>query len=305
MRAVVSAKYRLGQLQQRTGFAMRGLGNYTKLIMRNGNHRPRVAAVTVGRNDDYMADFRERLLATVSWNTRYLATEFIFVEWNPPADRELLSLELAKKFDCLRAYVVPPEIHQQICQNRNINLLEYHAKNVGIRRAQSPWILSTNADAAVGLDTVNLLLNTNLNEEVLWTAERWDIPWRENSQTEIGLLGSLRYRRVNPYVELGTGEFCLASRKLWHRARGFDEQLVKHRWGCDIRGTAQMVALGGSISRAGTVLHLTHPTSCTEGIQPHHGESATPEGVPYHNPDDWGLGNLQEIEIAERVWRLE
>lgn len=305
MDVMFSAKYRLGQLQQRAGFAARGIGNYTKLMMRNGNHRPRVAAVTVGRNDDYMADFRERLLATVAWNTRYLVSEFVFIEWNPPADRELLSIELAKTFSGLRAYVVPHEIHQRVCQNPNINLLEYHAKNVGIRRAQSPWILSTNADAAVGLDSVNLLLNSALNEDVLWTAERCDIPWRENSQTEIGLLGSLRYRRVNPYVEWGTGEFCLASRDLWHRARGFDEQLVKHRFGCDIRGTAQMVALGGSIRRAGTVLHLTHPTSCTEGIRPHHGETATPEGVPYHNPDDWGLGNAKEIEIAERVWRLE
>ena|ERR1043166_423534 len=305
MRPVVSAKYRLGQLRRRTSFAMRALRNYAKLTMRNGKHRPRIAAVTVGRNDDYMADFRERLLATISWNTKYLVSEFIFVEWNPPADRELLSLELAQKFACLRAYVVPAEIHQRICQNPHVNLLEYHAKNVGIRRAQSPWILSTNADAAVGLDAVNLLLNSELRDDVLWTAERWDIPWRENSQTDIGLLGSLRYRRVNPYVELGTGEFCLASRELWHRARGFDEQLVKHRWGCDIRGTAQMVALGGAIKRAGNVLHLTHPTSCTEGIQPHHGESATSEGVPYHNPDDWGLANLKEIEIAERVWRLE
>jgi len=305
MRVWVGAKYRLGQLQQRTGFAMRGLSNYTRLMMRNGNHRPRIAAVTVGRNDDYMADFRERLMATIEWNTKYLVSEFIFVEWNPPADRELLSLELAKKFDCLRAYVVPPEVHARICLNPNLNLLEYHAKNVGIRRAQARWILSTNADAAVGLDAVNLLLNSELDDNVLWTATRCDIPWRENSQTQIGLSGSLRYRRVNPWVELGTGEFCLASRELWHRARGFDEQLVKHRWGCDIRGTAQMVALGGSIRRAGTVLHLTHPTSCAEGIQPHHGESATPEGVPYHNPDNWGLGNLNETEIAERVWKLE
>jgi len=302
---IAGVKYRLSQLHQRVGFAMRGASNYAKLLIRADNHRPQLAAVTVGRNDDYMTDFRERLLATVAWNTKYLVNEFIFVEWNPPADRELLSLELAQKFPCLRAYIVPREIHQRVCQNRNINLLEYHAKNVGIRRAQSPWILSTNADAAVGLDSVNLLLNSALNEEVLWTAERWDIPWRENDQTEIGLLGSLRYRRVNPYVKLGTGEFCLASRELWHRARGFDEQLVQHRFGCDIRGTAQMVALGGSIQRVGTVLHLTHPTSCTEGIQPHHGETATPEGVPYHNPDDWGLGNAKETEIAERVWRLE
>ncbi|HEV2835607.1 MAG TPA: hypothetical protein VGW58_09840 [Pyrinomonadaceae bacterium] len=302
---IAGVKYRIGQLQQRAGFAARSAGNYAKLIARSGNHRPQFAAVTVGRNDDYMPDFRERLLATVSWNIKYLVSEFIFVEWNPPADRELLAIELAKRFDCLRAYVVPSQIHDQICQNSNVKLLEYHAKNVGIRRARSPWIISTNADAAIGLDSVNTLLNTELRPDVLWTAERWDIPWRENVQTEIGFWGSLRYRRVNPYVELGTGEFCLAHRELWHRARGFDEQMVRHRFGCDIRGTAQMVALGGRIRRVGTVLHLTHPTSCTEGIQPHHGDTATPEGVPYHNPDDWGLANLKEVEIAERVWRLE
>jgi hypothetical protein len=81
--------------------------------------------------------------------------------------------------------------------------------------------------------------------------------------------------------------------------------MVKHRIGCDVRGTAQMEALGGSIKRAGTVLHLAHPTSCTENIQPHHGEMATPEGVPYRNTDDWGLGNTREVEIAERVWELK
>lgn len=300
----VGIKYRLNQAQIRAAYALKGAGNYARLRLQQNGDRPRIAAVTVGRNDDYMSDFRERLLATVAWNTKYLVSEFIFVEWNPPADRELLSIELTKKFDCVRAYVVPREIHEQICQNRNINLLEYHAKNVGIRRARASWIISTNADAAVSLDSVNRLLNTPLQDDVLWTAERFDIPWRENKQKEIGILGSLRYRRQSPYHELGTGEFCMASRTLWHRARGFDEQLVKHRIGCDLRGTAQLAALGGSIRRVGAVLHLSHPTSCTEKIQPHHGEWATLDGVPYQNSDDWGLGNLKEVEIAERVWEL-
>lgn len=283
---------------------MRAAGNYAKLLVRSGNHRPRIAAVTVGRNDDYMSDFRERLLATIEWNVRYLVSEVVFVEWNPPADRELLSPELTRRFECLRAYVVPPEIHEQICKNPNLKLLEYHAKNVGIRRAQSPWIISTNADAAVGLDSVNTLLNCDLDPNVLWTAARCDIPWREDQQKEIGFWGSLRYRRLNPYVPLGTGEFCLASRELWHRARAFDEELVRHRIGCDIRGTAQMLAHDATVRRVGTVLHLTHPTSCTENIQPHHGEEATPDGVPYQNSDDWGLGNCREVELAERVWEL-
>ena len=201
--------------------------------------------------------------------------------------------------------MVPAEIHQRICENENIKLLEYHAKNVGIRRAQSPWIMSTNADAAVGLDTVNTLLGGNLDPEVIWTAERFDIPWREDQQRKIGLLDSLRFRRLIPYEALGTGEFCLAAKELWHRVRGFDEQMLRHRIGCDRRGTAQMRAHGAKIKRVGTVLHLTHPTSCTESVQPHHGELATIEGVPYENDSDWGLGDRSEIQLDERVWRIE
>jgi hypothetical protein len=301
----VGIKYRLNQVRARTGYALAGAGNYARLRLRQNGHHPAIAAVMVGRNDDYMPDFHERLEATIAWNVRYLVDEVVFVEWNPPPERELLSLQLATKFPTLRAFVVPAEIHQKTCANEKIKLLEYHAKNVGIRRAQSPWILVTNADAAVGFDAIAKIVNTGLEPDVIWTAKRIDIPWKENKQRQIGLLNSFRYRRVNPYDPLGTGEFCLANRELWRRSRGYDELMVRHRIGCDVRGTAQMMSHGGKLQYVGTVLHLTHPTSCTENVQPHHGEWATPEGVPYYNPEDWGLGSLREVEIAERVWRLE
>jgi hypothetical protein len=298
--------YRLGLFGQRAGFAARGAQSYARLrLRRDAASRPQVAAVVVGRNDDYMSDFRERLIATIEWNVRHLIGEVVFVEWNPPADRALLSTELAGRFPSLRAYVVPAEMHAAVCRNPNIKLLEYHAKNVGVRRARSPWIMTTNADAALGLDTVNRLLATPLDPDVAWTAERVDIAWREGGQRSISLAASMRYARRIPYHRLGTGEFALAGKELWGRTRGYDESLVRHRIGCDVRGTAQMLAHGASIRRAGFVLHLQHPTSCTEGVRPHHGELATPEGVPYRNPDDWGLGGAREVELAERVWRLE
>lgn len=305
LKGIRGGLYRAEQVQGRAAFAASGITDRLRSRLHRNGTRPWFAAVVVGRNDDYMSDFVERLRATLEWNTHYLVNEVVFVEWNPPADRELLSPRLANDFKGLRAYVVPAEIHQRICENENIKLLEYHAKNVGIRRAQSPWIISTNADAAVGLDAVNELLKSDLDDNAVWTAQRFDIPWSEGRQTRISLIDSLRYRRVIPYAPLGTGEFCLASKTLWHKARGFDEAMVRHRIGCDVRGTAQMVAHGGNIQRAGTVLHLTHPTSCTENLQPHHGEWATTEGVPYYNSDDWGLGNYREVEIADRVWRLE
>jgi hypothetical protein len=183
--------------------------------------------------------------------------------------------------------------------------MEYHAKNVGIRRAQSPWIIATNADVAIGADTIKTLAQTSLANDVAWTAQRIDIPWKEWRQKEIGLTDCIRYRRIIPYVQHGTGDFLLASRDLWHRVRGYDENLLKHRIGCDARGAAQMLAHGAEIQRIGNIMHLTHPTSCTEQVQAHHGEYAPLDNLPYQNDEEWGLGNCREVEIAERVWRLE
>jgi len=297
--------YRLGLLRQRAGFVARGAGSYAALRLRRNGLRPQVAAVVVGRNDDYMSDFATRLQATIEWNTRYLVSEVVFVEWNPPPERELLAVELTKRFECLRAYVVPPQVHAEICENPHVPLLEYHAKNVGIRRAKSPWIMTTNADAAIGLDTANRILHAKLAADVAWTAERVDIAWREDVQQHIDLPGSLRYGRFIPYHQLGTGEFMLANRDLWQRTRGYDEALVRHRIGCDVRGAAQMLSLGAKIDFAGTVLHLTHPTSCTENVTLHQGEMATIEGVPYQNPETWGMGDYREVQLADRIWQLE
>ena len=304
IKGIRGALYRVDQLRVRTGFAVDGIANFLRLRFHQNGTRPPITAVVVGRNDDYMSDFAHRLRATIAWNVKYLADEVIFVEWNPPADRELLSIDLAKRFECLRAYVVAPDIHQALCENSNVPLLEFHAKNVGIRRAKSDWIVTTNADAAFGPDIVNRILETDLSEDVVFSAQRIDISWREGRETQIGAFDCLRYRRVIPYHPLGTGEFGLASRRMWERARGYDETLVRHRIGVDKRGVAQLIAQGARSENAGTVFHLAHPTSCTEGVQEHHGDWASWADVPYENDQNWGLADRQETKIADRVWLL-
>lgn len=297
--------YRLDQLRKRSHYALRGGIQYASLQILPPRKRPAICEVVVGRNDDYMPDFLERISATTLWNIQHLVDEVIFVEWNPPADRELLSFELAKRFERLKAYIVPREIHEKVCLNPNVPLLEFHAKNVGIRRAHAPWVLVTNADAAFGLDTIRTILGTSLETKLVWTAQRVDIPWTEGHNRQFGIVDFMRYRRFIPYTSYGTGEFVLASKELWEQIRGYDESMVRHRLGCDIRGTGQMRTFGAFIQKAGQVLHLAHATSTTERVQEHHGESASLEGLPYLNPSAWGLHNCHEVQMAARVWRLE
>jgi hypothetical protein len=296
--------YRLDQGRQRTVFALLGAAFFWRLCCARAKPRPRISGVVVGRNDDYMPDFRQRLLVTIDWNLRYLLDEVIFVEWNPLPDREPLSFSLAKRFARLKAYIVAAPLHEDIGGNAEVPVLEFHAKNVGIRRASCPWIVATNADALFGFDSVWRLRHSPLSPDVAWTAQRVDIPWREGRSSRARLPDVLWYRRVIPDHPLGTGEFLFASQQLWDRARGYDEFSTAHRIGVDKRGTAQLLACGATAQKAGVVLHLAHPTSCTEAVRPHHGEWATLEGVPYANPATWGLADRREVERAERVWSL-
>lgn len=299
---IAGISYRASQAGQRTVYAARNLRDLA-LIRRSRTSRD-VSAVVVGRNDDYMPNFPERLRATIAWNLRHGISEVVFVEWNPPGQNELLSPGVAEEFDSASCYVVSPVVHQRLCRNPNLALLEYHAKNVGVRRARGEWILATNADVALGPDTVRSLRRGLVAPDVAWTAQRVDIRWPAGRVRRVGGRDCLGYKRVNPYQRYGTGDFLLAHRSVWHRIRGYDESLVSHRYLCDVRGTGQMLEHGTELRRAGNVLHLEHATSCTEGVRPHHGEHAGLDDLPYQNPNEWGLGGYEEVPIAERVWRI-
>lgn len=260
--------------------------------------------MVVGRNDDYMPDFSARLRATIAWNLAHGITEVVFVEWNPPEQRELLAPAVAEEFSAARCYVVSRQVHERLCRNSNLALLEYHAKNVGVRRAGREWILATNADVVLAPDTVRSLARRSLGRDVAWTAQRVDIRWPEGRVRPVAGRDCLAYKRINPYQSYGTGDFLLAHRTLWHRVRGYDESLVRHRYNCDVRGVAQMLEHGAEARRAGSVLHLEHPTSCTEGVRPHHGEHAGLDGLPYRNTAEWGLGGYEDVPVTDRVWSI-
>lgn len=292
------------QLTKRVAYPARNVVEFSRL-RRASAEGVEVTAVVVGRNDDYMADFAQRLVATIAWNIRQAVTEVVFVEWNPPSDRPLLAPELTARFQQVRSFVVTPDVHAALCRNPHLKLLEYHAKNVGVRRASCPWVLATNADVVLGLDTVRRLRQQDLREGTAYTAERVDIRWLEGRSHPLTPRDFLAYRRIITHHPYGTGDFLLASRSAWHQACGYDESLREHRYGCDRRGVGQLVHHGSRVEKVGRILHLAHPTSCSESIRLHHGEWADLDGLPYSNPHDWGLASLRQVEVGERVWRIE
>ena len=109
-----------------------------------------------------------------------LDAELIFVEWNPPSDKPLLNEALPKpqKGDRLtiRYIIVPAAVHQRYRRGEDIPLFQMIAKNAGIRRAQSDWILCSNVDLLFSDRLMEVMKAGKFDKKSYYRANRCDIP---------------------------------------------------------------------------------------------------------------------------------
>jgi len=291
-------------IARRTGLraAHAGINPLAGLLPKKG-----VSAVLCGRNDNYTPDFKERIDTCLSWAFANGLAEAVWVEWNPPVGAPLFAEQLTARFPRLRSYVVPMRFHEEICENPAFGLMEYHAKNVGIRRASTDWVCCTNADIIWGPDVFHWF--SLLRKNVVYQAQRVDFRWTGEAVTIHLLKDPSRHlkRYRTDYIPIeGPGDFTLAHRTHWLMATGYDEALRKQKRWCDDRGIHQLLAVGGKLARIGTVFHMDHSNSTAHGATAKDGITfEAEEGVPYQNPEDWGLARAREKQIGDRIWLLE
>ncbi len=224
---------------------------------------PSLSIVVTGRNDNYGGRFILNLRQFLLNTSRLLPeAEIILVEWNPPRERAGLRAVWPEGVRG-KIITVPPEINA-IDNPRDLALLEYRAKNVGIRRAQGDFILATNSDTIVSpalaaeikgpLDpdtyyrsnrtdirplpeeyTVGIasawLMSTWAKDNALVAHRKWgsycglDIRARATA-----LLRRLRrlwmYRSFSAPHENAAGDFLLASKHAWAKVGGYPEQAL-------------------------------------------------------------------------------
>lgn len=143
----------------------------------------RLSVVLAVRNDDYGGGFQDRLLRCVSHLLHEFARhstdgEIILVEWNPdPALPSLYErLIMLKGTDRLRIITVPNAIHNQSPGSSLSPMLEYQAKNAGIRRSSGEYILAMNPDIIIARKLHSLLACGNLSPSMFYRANRLDLP---------------------------------------------------------------------------------------------------------------------------------
>ena len=269
-----------------------------------------ISLVVVGRNDNYGGDFSARLKTTIDWNyNQFPNTELIYVEWNTIEDRPSETEWIAKRYPNAKCYIVPENIHQQYAGNPKIKMMEYFAKNLGVRKASNEWIAIVNADVLIGKEAFNNL--NKVNKEYAYGTHYINIKWNGEEITESFLNNkAIEINRfsTNTKIMSVVGNFLLMHKSNWLKMKGYDENLKDVRLGVDNNGLKQIYYLGIKTAVAGYHYHLDHSESAIKGgSNPTHGSNnniSTGANIPYHNPESWGLNNYPLEQISERVWRL-
>jgi hypothetical protein len=248
--------------------------------------------VVTGRNDDYGGDFLARLLESHSINLdNYPDAEMVFVEWNPPVEKPLLAHTLKRVWGKrVNSYVVSSHFSYM---GGNRGFAEYIAKNVGIRRAAGPFILSTNAEIILN-PSIDL---TKLRDAVCYRAVRVNIP-RVYKQIVFPIPDDMVLGKSEPIPNDHSGDFILMHKNLWETAGGFNENYLHlHTWKDDML-TLKMMNLGYPIEWLGEVAHWMH-----SDLIVHSGDSAA-FSENKANTKYWGLREAREIMLEPGITSL-
>jgi len=209
----------------------------------------KISAIMVSRNDNYGCHLCER--ATYALNSA-IATydEVIYVDWNSDAHSLLSDIKdnLQLKGN-LKHFVISPAAAAQLTKfdPDAQKCCEVLARNIGIRRAEGDWILSTNIDIIHPKreDVDEIIANSDGNTFITLSrrAVTWDIiksfhggeliyrdwsPLRDFISVNLGggVFGEKKVTGDDYSLIDCCGDFQLAPKHIWHEIRGFEEELI-------------------------------------------------------------------------------
>ncbi len=267
-----------------------------------------------GRNDDYEPNWAQKLESVLTYNREIFEGSNVdlriaFVEWNPPEGKPLLSPRLVERFPYLRAIVAAPHIHQEVCASEALSVMLNFSLNAAVRTSESDFVLISGGDVFLGRDVARMLARRGLRPHCLYRALRVDI----RSDLDFGrpfahvLEAPQNVVRINevdcpPYYRT-CGDFILMDRASMQRVRGFDENIRNARLHLDSRCCASAMALGLNCRLIGHIYHINHSRSFENCKGDYPGESPDIHaGIPYQNPDNWGLRDRKWEQRGERLF---
>jgi hypothetical protein len=242
--------------------------------------KPKISFIVTARNDNYGGDFLQRTQSFIDillymCEKHTLDAELVIVEWNPPKENppliEALKWPAIHKHTQIRIIRVSEELHRTFPRSDMLQVLEFIAKNVGVRRAQGEFILVTNPDIIFPSQLVEFLGKTDLSKNHFYRSTRYDVappPTQDLTPDEYlsyckshvtrinGILGSfynglssrLDFRRIllnlfgyfvwrikffplDMPFTNASGDFHLMHRDHWHTLHGYAEIVGTDKYG--------------------------------------------------------------------------
>jgi hypothetical protein len=289
----------------------------------------KIGVVVVNRNDGYK-DFERGLIHFKSMLDTF--DEVNYIDWNSPKGSYLWEIENhLPKTGKIKHFIIPPEIVEQIIKAPNAQQCnEGLSRNIGIRRSDCDWVISTNLDIIPPKRKDLEQLISNLDPNVFYTVSRREAPkdivykhGHENwEQLREELYNTIPERHfpamVSPNDNFSLinccGDFQLAHKSVWDKIKGFEEEMV---YACfvdtNIQKKAVLNGFGLQALYNPPLFHMEHGAYYTkedgtrildsENKGAFKGDNKAYNDVwkyieYFHqttNTEDWGLGSI-EIE---------
>ena len=290
----------------------------------------KIGVVVVNRNDGYK-DFERGLIHFKSMLDTF--DEVTYIDWNSPSGSFLWEIQdELPKTGKLKHFVIPPEIVDQLIANPQAQQCnETLSRNIGIRRSECDWIVSTNIDIIPPKREDLIKLIETLDQNTFYTISRREAPkeivYKYGHQDWEALREELyktipeRYfpAMVTPNDRYSLinccGDFQLAHKNVWNGIRGFEEEMI---YACFIDTNAQKKSVLNGFGLKDLynppLFHMEHGAYFTKEdgtrtLDPNHKGAYTGDTKAYNdvynwveyftntsNHDYWGLGGV-EIEF--------
>lgn len=188
-----------------------------------------LSVVVASRNDDHGGNLLYRMQLFVSTlleqiDRRRLRCEIVLVEWNPPNDRpslsEVLSGPAQSPYCDVRIITVPNQVHRQFEHSDVLDLYQFIAKNVGIRRARGCYVLATNIDILFSEELMDYLGAKRLRDYKMVRVDRYDVPpeigeaWDTHRRLKYCRDNAIRVYKSNGTYEIGSRGLYQGFRRL-------------------------------------------------------------------------------------------
>jgi len=268
----------------------------------------KTTAILTSKNDNYGGNLHHRATMCLTSLIEH-HDEVIFVDWktkdgnsiinnikhNLPHQKKLKSIQVPKEF----LQVKYPHIS-------NYSMIESIGRNVGIRRAEGEYIISTNID----------IISTPLNYSLLDESTFYTVPRRDidegfhlgfNSFKELykSIWNNKDLYQQKQKIESSTdiwslilccGDYQIGHRNVWGKMKGFEESIL---FGCGIDTNVMKKASFHSnikILDEHYIFHLNHGKSSNrdddEEIAPmSNQENIIQKFTITENSDNWGMFN--------------